>query len=73
MNHAQKINRARQAGSRKKGKPKRSRRVEGEPEEVQEDPNATVLVPKSKEQKETERREKLRQEVCVLLPIEPTI
>lgn len=52
------------AGSRKKGKPKR-RREEDEPSPVEEDPNASILVPKSKESKEAERKERLRQEVHV--------
>ncbi|KAF8073607.1 P-loop containing nucleoside triphosphate hydrolase protein [Lyophyllum atratum] len=64
MDHAQKIKRARQAGSRKKGKVKRTRKVEGEPELVQTDPNASILVAKSKEEKDLDRREKLRQELA---------
>ena len=54
--------RARQstAGQRKKGK-----RVEKlKPEESGHDSNAAILVPKSDEQKEQDRRERLRQEVC---------
>lgn len=30
----------------------------------EEDPNSSILVSKTKEQKEQERQEKLRQEVC---------
>ncbi|KAF5382586.1 hypothetical protein D9615_002788 [Tricholomella constricta] len=64
MDHAQRIKRARQAGTRKKGKPKRARKPEGEPAPVQEDPNASIFVPKSKEEKDNEKREKLRQELA---------
>jgi hypothetical protein len=74
MSHAQpKFNakaRKSTAGSRKKGKPSR-RREEGEPPPVQEDPNASILVLKTKETKEAERREKLRQEVCYMPPLVP--
>jgi len=49
------------AGSRRKSKRKR---VEGQPV-GEDDPNKSILVPKTKEQKEQERKEKLRQEVCV--------
>lgn len=49
------------AGSRKKGKRKRSNLVERP--ELEVDANATILTPKSKEDKDTERREKLLQEV----------
>jgi ATP-dependent RNA helicase DHX37/DHR1 len=57
--------RASTAGSRKKGKLKRKRN-EGQPAQIEEDdPNASILIPKTKEQKDQERREKLRQEVCI--------
>jgi ATP-dependent RNA helicase DHX37/DHR1 len=53
------------AGSRKKGHLKR-KREEGQVVQMEEaDPNASIFVPKTKEQKEQERKEKLRQEVCV--------
>lgn len=49
------------AGQRKKGKRKASSSNIKEPEY---DPNAEVIVPKSEEQKELDRRERLKQEVC---------
>ena len=53
------------AGSREKGKLKR-KREDGQPVAVEgDDPNASIIVPKTKDQKEWERKEKLRQEVCV--------
>ena len=46
------------AGSRKKGKkPQKTKSTD------QYDPNAAIIVPKSEEQKELDRRERLRQEV----------
>ncbi|KAG6903245.1 hypothetical protein C0995_000140 [Termitomyces sp. Mi166 len=65
MDHAQRIKRARQSGSRKKGKQKRIRKIEGEPEAVQVDSNADILALKPKEFKDQERRERLRQELLV--------
>lgn len=49
------------AGSRKKGKVRKS----DKPQETEADnnPNATIITPKSQEQKETERKEKLLREV----------
>lgn len=64
MDHAERVKRARQSGSRKKGKLKRSRKSEGEPGAVQVDPNASIVDLKSQETKDQERRERLRQEVC---------
>ncbi|KAG6843905.1 hypothetical protein H0H87_011894 [Tephrocybe sp. NHM501043] len=64
MDHAQRIKRARSSGSRKKGKAKRARKPEGEHEANEVDPNASVLAPKSKEVKDHERREKLREELA---------
>ncbi|KAG6910680.1 hypothetical protein DXG01_008724 [Tephrocybe rancida] len=65
MEHARRLKRARQAaGSRKKGKPKRTRKAEGEPVPTAVDPNANVLAPKSKEVKDQERREKIKQELA---------
>lgn len=48
------------AGSHKKSSHKRDRDAKIEVN----DPNASILVPKTKEQKEQEHKEKLRQEVC---------
>ncbi|KAG6830018.1 hypothetical protein H0H92_002546 [Tricholoma furcatifolium] len=64
MEHAQRLKRARSSSSRKKGKLKRPRKAEDEPETPQFDPNASILVPKSKEVKDQERREKLREELA---------
>ncbi|KAF4617551.1 hypothetical protein D9613_006038 [Agrocybe pediades] len=52
------------AGSRKKGKPKKKDRSEATPSQPESDPNASVLVPKSKEDKEAERKAKLLQELA---------
>lgn len=51
------------AGSRKKGKSQKKDRSEVGPGEVESDPNASILVPKSKEDKDSERKAKLLQEV----------
>ncbi|KAG5648122.1 hypothetical protein DXG03_006076 [Asterophora parasitica] len=64
MEHAQKLKRARQAGSRKKGKAKRGGNAKIELAPVEVDSNASIVVTKSKEQKDIERREKLRQELA---------
>lgn len=48
------------AGTRKKGKPKRGSRSEAE---EPADCNAAIITPKTKEEKGIERREKLLQEV----------
>lgn len=58
--HNAKARRSTAGGSRKKGK-RRTSTVESTAQEG--DPNVTVLVPKSKEEKDTERRERLRKEV----------
>lgn len=51
------------AGSRKKGKQRRKQKDE-ESMKIDEDSNAAILVPKTKEQKEQERGERVKQEVC---------
>ena len=59
--------RARQstAGSRKKGKVNQKRDDANQAQtESSPDPNAEILIPKSKEQKDLERKERLRTEVC---------
>ena len=48
------------AGSRKKGKIKKDK---AQKNEFQEDPNANILTPESKEEKETARKKKLLEEV----------
>ena len=48
------------AGSRKKGKIKKDK---GQKNEPQEDSNANILTPESKEEKETARKKKLLEEV----------
>lgn len=48
------------AGQRKKGKRKATSIVK----DPDYDPNAEIIAPKSEEQKELDRRERLRQEVC---------
>jgi ATP-dependent RNA helicase DHX37/DHR1 len=53
------------AGSRKKGKVKQKRDdVNQAQAESSPDPNAEILIPKPKEQKDLERKERLRAEVC---------
>lgn len=52
------------SGSRKKGK---RRAQAGNPTQPEFDPNASIVVPKSEEQKELDRRERLRQEVSICL------
>ncbi|KNZ81277.1 Putative ATP-dependent RNA helicase PB1A10.06c [Termitomyces sp. J132] len=64
MDHAQRVKRARQSGSRKRGKLRRVRKTEGPPEAVQVDPNASILASKPKEIKDQERRERLKQELA---------
>ncbi|GLB38537.1 putative helicase associated domain (HA2) Add an annotation [Lyophyllum shimeji] len=64
MDHAQRVKRARQSASRKKGKLIRARKADAVSEPAQVDPNASILAPKSKEEKDKERREKLRQELA---------
>lgn len=49
------------AGSRKKGKLKKKSKIQ--PGESEIDVNSVIHVPKSKEEKELERKERLRQEV----------
>lgn len=63
MNAREKHNaKARQstAGQRKKGKRKANTSLLKEPEH---DPNVEVIVPRSEEQKELDRKERLKQEV----------
>jgi ATP-dependent RNA helicase DHX37/DHR1 len=52
-------------GSRKKGNLKRNREEDQPVQVAGDDPNASILVLKTKDQKDQERKEKLRQEVCV--------
>lgn len=57
------------AGTSHKKKKRTKKTTEDEPEHHAEgyslaDPNAEIVVPKSQEAKEKDRREKLRQEVC---------
>lgn len=55
---------SRQSGQRKKVKKRqKSKTVE------EHDPNATIIVPKSEEQKELDRREKLRLEVRIICSV----
>lgn len=55
------------AGSRKRGKPKKTK-TEGELSAVVTvDSNADIFIPKTKEEKEQDRKEKLRQEVRLTL------
>ncbi|KAG6868632.1 hypothetical protein C0993_000222 [Termitomyces sp. T159_Od127] len=63
MDHAARIKRARQSGSRKKGKLKRAQKTESESGVVQVDPNASIVDLKPKEVKDQERRERLKQEL----------
>ena len=51
-------------GSRKKGKTRKNERSQ-----VESDPNASLITPKSQEVKESERKEKLLQEVWLVLLI----
>ncbi|KAF8630939.1 hypothetical protein AX17_005296 [Amanita inopinata Kibby_2008] len=50
------------AGSRKNGKLK-TKQAQSQSQEQQNDPNAEILTPKSKEQKEVDRKEKLKAEL----------
>lgn len=52
------------AGSRKKGKAKKKDKSELPFDEPQNNANAAILTPKTREEKEAERKEKLLQEVC---------
>lgn len=51
------------AGTRKKGKLKK-RKQDGQVNDV--DPNAEIVAPKSTREKELDRRERLKQEVCLV-------
>ncbi|KAG6896275.1 hypothetical protein C0992_009398 [Termitomyces sp. T32_za158] len=64
MDHTTKIKRARNSGSRKKGKLKRAQKTEGESGIVQVDPNSSIVDLKPKEIKDQERRERLKQELA---------
>lgn len=51
-------------GSRKKGKPKKKSQASQSQASVESDPNASIITPKSEEEKDKDRKEKLLQEVC---------
>ena len=66
MSHLPKKFNAKARQSTRKTSNLKRKRDEGQPVPVEgDDPNASIIVQKTKDQKERERKEKLRQEVCV--------